>query len=172
AHIYGKNKVAAESFTAGGQAYVRYPALLKRRGDWSFTEGINHTLLHVFITQPYEERNPGVNAGFGTEFNRKNTWFSMGKAFIDYIRRCNFLLQQGKPVNDIAYFIGEDAPKMTGVRDPELPAGYSYDYINAEVILQRLSVRDGRLTLPDGMSYRMLVLPKLQTMRPEVLQKI
>ncbi|GEP97229.1 glycosyl hydrolase [Chitinophaga cymbidii] len=172
AHIYGKNKVAAESFTAGGQAYVRYPALLKRRGDWSFTEGINHTLLHVFITQPYEERNPGVNVGFGTEFNRKNTWFSMGKAFIDYIRRCNFLLQQGKPVNDIAYFIGEDAPKMTGVRDPELPAGYSYDYINAEVILQRLSVQNGRLTLPDGMSYRMLVLPKLQTMRPEVLQKI
>lgn len=172
AHIYGKNKVAAESFTAGGMAYARYPAVLKRRGDWSFTEGINHTLLHVFITQPYEERNPGVNAGFGTEFNRKNTWFSQGKAFVDYIRRCNFLLQQGKPVNDIAYFIGEDAPKMTGVRDPELPAGYSYDYINAEVILQRLSVQDGRLTLPDGMSYRLLVLPKLQTMRPEVLQKI
>lgn len=172
AHIYGKNRVAAESFTAGGQAYVRYPALLKRRGDWSFTEGINHTLLHVFITQPYEDRNPGVAANFGTEFNRKNTWFSMGKAFFDYIRRCNFLLQQGKPVNDIAYFIGEDAPKMTGIRDPELPAGYSYDYINAEAILQRLSVKNGRLTLPDGMSYRLLVLPKLKTMRPEVLQKI
>jgi hypothetical protein len=172
AHIYGKTRVAAESFTAGGQSFARYPALLKRRGDWSFTEGINHTLLHVFITQPYEDRNPGVNAGFGTEFNRKNTWFYQGKAFVDYIRRCNYLLQQGKPVNDIAYFIGEDAPKMTGVRNPELPKGYSYDYINAEVIMNRLQVKAGKLVLPDGMSYRLLVLPQLETMRPELLQKI
>lgn len=172
AHIYGKTRVAAESFTAGGNAYGRYPALLKRRGDWSFTEGINHSLLHVFIEQPYDDREPGVNAGFGTEFNRKNTWFYQGKAFIDYIRRCNYLLQQGKAVNDIAYFIGEDAPKMTGVRNPELPKGYSYDYINAEVILERLRVKDGRLVLPDGMSYRLLVLPQLETMRPELLEKI
>jgi hypothetical protein len=172
AHIYGKNKVAAESFTAGGQAYVRYPALLKKRGDWSFTEGINHTLLHVFIHQPYEERNPGLNVGFGTEFNRKNTWFYQGRAFVDYLRRCNFILQQGKPLNDIAYFIGEDAPKMTGIRNPELPHGYSYDYINAEVILQRLSVKDGWFVLPDGVRYRLLVLPELETMRPELLEKL
>ena len=172
AHIYGKTKVSAESFTAAGLAYQRYPALLKKRGDWSFTEGINNTLLHVFIEQPYEDRNPGVNAGFGTEFNRKNTWFFQGKAFVDYVRRCNFLLQQGKPVDDVAYFIGEDAPKMTGIRDPELPKGYQFDYINAEVIENRLSVKDGRLVLPDGMSYRLLVLPPLQTMRPELLRKL
>ncbi|CAL1519801.1 glycosyl hydrolase [Chitinophaga sp. MM2321] len=172
AHIYGKTKVSAESFTAGGLPYQRYPALLKKRGDWSFTEGINNTLLHVYIEQPYEDRNPGVNAGFGTEFNRKNTWFFMGKAFIDYIRRCNLLLQQGKPVNDVAYFIGEDAPKMTGTRDPALPAGYGFDYINAEVIETRLQVKDGRLVLPDGMEYRVLVLPKLTTMRPALLRKL
>jgi hypothetical protein len=171
AHIYGKTKVTAESFTAGGQAYVGYPALLKKRGDWSFTEGVNNTLLHVFIEQPYADKKPGVNAGFGTEFNRNNTWFYQGKAFIDYLRRCNFLLQQGKPVIDVAYFIGEDAPKMTGIRDPELPAGYQFDYINAEAI-SRLSVKDGRLVLPDGLSYRLLVLPPSETMRPGVLLKI
>ncbi len=126
----------------------------------------------MFIEQPYEEVNPGVNAGFGTEFNRKNTWFYQGKAFIDYIRRCNYLLLQGKPVNDVAYFISEDAPKMTGIRDPELPAGYSYDYINVEVLMERVTVKNGNLVLPDGMQYRMLVLPKLETMRPELLQKI
>lgn len=172
AHIYGKTKVAAESFTAAGLGYQRYPALLKKRGDWSFTEGINNTLLHVFITQPYADKVPGVNAGFGTEFNRNNTWFGQSKAFIDYLRRCMFMLQQGKPVNDVAYFIGEDAPKMTGVRNPELPQGYSYDYINAEVLNTRISVREGRLVLPDGMSYRLLVLPQLETMRPELLRKI
>lgn len=172
AHIYGKNRVAAESFTAGGEAYARYPALLKKRGDWSFTEGINHTLLHVYIHQPYEDRNPGVNAGFGTEFNRKNTWFYHSRPFVDYLRRCNFMLQQGKPVADVAYFIGEDAPKMTGITEPALPPGYSFDYINAEVICDRLTVKDGKLVLPGGVSYRLLVLPPLKTMRPELLRKI
>jgi hypothetical protein len=172
AHIYGVNRVYAESFTSNAKAYSLYPALLKKRGDWSFTEGINHVLLHVYIHQPYEDRNPGMNAWYGTEFNRKNTWFEKSKIWIDYLRRNMFLLQQGKPINDVAYFIGEDAPKMTGVRDPELPKGYSYDYINAEVILKRLSVRDGKLVLPDGTSYRLLVLPALKTMRPLVLKKI
>lgn len=171
AHIYGKTIVSAESFTAAGLAYARYPGILKKRGDWAYTEGINNTLLHVFITQPYDSL-PGVNAGFGTEFNRNNTWFFQGKAFVDYIRRCSYLLQQGKAVNDVAYFISEDAPKMTGIRDPELPLGYSYDYINAEVLLERVKVKNGDLVLPDGMSYHMLVLPKLETMRPELLKKI
>jgi len=75
-------------------------------------------------------------------------------------------------VADVAYFIGEDAPKMTGDTDPALPAGYSYDYINSEVINTRVKVVDGRLVLPDGMSYKMLVLPKLKTIRPELLAKI
>ncbi|HEY5393047.1 MAG TPA: glycosyl hydrolase, partial [Hanamia sp.] len=78
----------------------------------------------------------------------------------------------GSYIADVAYFIGEDAPKMTGTRDPELPKGYSYDYMNAEVIENRMHVKDGRLTLTDGMNYGILVLPKLKTMRPEVLKKI
>ncbi len=172
AHIYGKRLVSAESFTSAGQAYRRYPAMLKKRGDWSYTEGINQVVLHLYIHQPYEDRNPGINAWFGTEFNRKNTWFRQSKHWIDYQRRCMFMLRRGLPVNDVCYFIGEDVPKMTGVRIPELPPGYSYDYINAEVILDRLTVKDGLLVLPDGMSYRLMVLPPLETMRPEVLKKI
>ena len=73
---------------------------------------------------------------------------------------------------DVAYFIGEDAPKMTGSIDPQLPTGYSFDFINAEVLLTRATVKDGRLTLPDGMKYRLLVLPNQKSMRPEVLKKI
>lgn len=174
AHIYGKGKVSAESFTSSGAGlvYARYPLLLKAKADWSFTEGINNTLLHVYIHQPDTTTYPGINAWFGTEFNRKNTWFYKGKSFIDYIRRCNYMLQQGHPVIDVAYFIGEDAPKMTGIRHPALPGGFQFDYINAEVIETKLTVRDGYLVLPDGMRYRVLVLPPLQTMRPALLRKI
>ncbi|MCO5237205.1 MAG: glycoside hydrolase family 2 [Chitinophagaceae bacterium] len=172
AHIYGKRKVSAESFTAAGKTFARYPALMKQRGDRFFTEGINNTLLHVYIHQPYEDKRPGVNAWFGNEFNRFNTWYDDMDMFIAYLKRCNFMLQQGTYVADVAYFIGEDAPKMTGITDPPLPKGYSFDYINAEVIETRLSVKDGRFVLPDGLSYKILVLPKLETMRPELLKKI
>ena len=172
AHTYGKTKVWSESYTSAGNAYGRYPATLKRRGDWSYTEGVNATLLHVYIHQPYEDRTPGIDAWWGVEFNRHNSWYPHLDLFTDYLKRANYMLQQGLDVADVAYFIGEDAPKMTGVRNPEIPKGYSYDYINAEVILRDLAVKDGRLVLPHGTSYRILVLPPLETMRPEVLQKI
>lgn len=171
-HIYGKTKISAESFTCGGNPYTRYPAVMKQRGDRFFTEGINNTLLHVYIAQPYESKEPGVNAPFGNEFNRLNTWFSHLDLFTAYLKRVNYMLQQGLNVADVAYFIGEDAPKMTGITDPELPQGYQFDYINAEVIERDLFVKDGYLTLPHGTQYRLLVLPKLETMRPELIKKI
>ena len=172
AHIYGKTKVWAESCTSGGPVFSRYPNIMKQRLDRFFTEGINSTLLHVYIHQAYEDKDPGMAAWFGNEFNRKNTWFDHMDVFGTYLKRCNLMLQQGLYVADVAYFIGEDAPKMTGVCTPALPRGYSFDYMNAEVILTRSSVKDGKLTLPDGMQYSLLVLPELETMRPEVLEKI
>lgn len=172
AHIYGKRKVWVESCTAGGKAFARYPKVMKQRVDRFFTEGINATLLHLYIQQYADSVYPGLNAPFGNEFNRKNTWFSQMPVFSDYLKRCNYMLQQGLYVADVAYFIGEDTPKMTGKCSPELPQGYSYDYINAEVLLNRAIVKDHKLILPDGMQYRLLVLPELETMRPEVLKKL
>ena len=171
AHIYGKPVVWAEAFT-GGPAFINTPRDLKARGDWSFCEGINQFVLHVYIHQPADEKLPGVNAWFGTEFNRNNTWFEQSKAWIDYLRRCSVMLQAGKHVADVAYFIGEDTPKMTGLRQPDLPAGCDFDYINADAIENRLALKDGRFVLPDGMSYRLLVLPESLTMRPELLKKL
>jgi hypothetical protein len=171
-NTYGGNTiVSAEAFT-GGPPFQNAPAQLKARGDWAFSEGINHFVLHVCIHQPWEERMPGMNAPWGTEFNRHNTWFEQGKSWIDYLRRSGWLLQQGTRVVDVAYFIGEDTPKMTGTRDPELPPGRDFDYINAEVIENQLTVENGRLTLPHGTSYEVLVLPRQETMRPELLRKI
>lgn len=171
-HIYGKTRISAESFTSGDGGYHRCPADYKQRADRFFCEGINSTLLHLYIHQPYDRRDPGINAWFGNEFNRKNTWFPHMDLFVKYLKRVNFMLQQGLNVADAAYFIGEDAPKMTGVTDPALPAGYQFDYINAEVLLRDAGVKNGRLILPHGTQYRVLVLPPQTTMRPEVLERI
>lgn len=172
AHIYGKKTTSAECFTAARRTYVRHPAMLKKRGDWSLTEGINHHVLHLYIHQPDNNKVPGTNAWFSTEFNRHNTWFKQGKAYFNYLRRAQHLLQQGNYVADVCYFIGEDAPIMTGATNPELPKGYSFDYINAEVIMNSMSVKDGKLVLSHGVSYSMMVLPPLENMRPELLAKL
>lgn len=171
-HVYGKNEVFAESYTAGGNYFKWYPAKLKQKGDWSYTEGINSVIMHVYIHQPYEERMPGVNAWFGIEFNRHNTWFDLSKGWIDYQRRCCYMLRQGVPVRDLCVFIGDDAPQMNYWIDPELSAGYSFDLINSDAIVNRLKVENGKLVLPSGLSYSALVLPPLETMRPEVLTAI
>lgn len=149
-HIYGKNKISAESFTSGGRPFECYPATMKQRGDRFFTEGVNNTLLHVYISQPSDGRVPGVNAFFSSEFNRLNTWYSQLDLFTSYLKRVNYMLQQGLNVADVAYFIGEDTPKMTGITEPALPKGFQFDYINAEVIERDLFVKDGLLTLPHG----------------------
>lgn len=172
AHIHGKRDVWAECFTAAGNSFGRYPYLMKQRGDRFFTEGINSVLLHVFIHQPYEDRFPGMNAWFGNEFNRNNTWYGQMHVFMDYLKRNSFILKQGSYVADVAYFIGEDTPKMTGVCDPVLPRGYSFDYINGEVLHKYSRVKDGKLVLNSGMEYSVLVLPRLTTMRPEMLERI
>ncbi|MCR8556723.1 glycoside hydrolase family 2 [Mucilaginibacter sp. BJC16-A38] len=172
AHIYGKIKVSSESFTSADNSWRAYPGMLKPRGDRFFTDGVNNTLLHVFIHQPDSTAKPGISAWFGTEFNRANTWFFDMDIFLKYLKRCNLMLQQGQYVADVAYFIGEDAPRLMGGTDPALPKGYSFDYINGDVIKNKLSVKNGKLMLPNGISYSILVLPKLTTIRPELLSKI
>ncbi len=171
-HIYGKTKIWAESNTCAGAPYSRSPVNMKKRTDRFFADGINNTLLHLFVEQP-DERVPGFNAWFGNEFNRHNSWFTQLDLYVMYLKRVNYMLQQGLNVADVAYFIGEDAPKMTGAVDPAIPSGYQYDFINAEVLKETTSVdANGLLTLPHGTQYKLLVLPKLDSMRPELLARI
>lgn len=173
AHIYGKKLTSSETSTSAGPSFVRTPASLKQRMDRFFTYGVNNTVLHLYISQPSTDRLPGSNAWFGTEFNRNNTWFSQMDLYTRYIKRCNYMMRQGWYQADVAYFIGEDAPRMVGIMEPQLPAGYQYEHMNAEVIMRDMNVKDGMLTLPHGVKFKVLVLPRrLKTMRPELLEKI
>ena len=171
-HIYGKRRIWAESNTSGGPAYSRSPIDMKQRTDRFFTEGINATLLHLYIEQADLDRYPGINAWFGNEFDAHNTWYSHMDLFTSYVKRCNYMLQQGLNMADVAYLIGEDAPKMTGEQAPALPKGYQFDYINAEVLMLGANVAQGNIVLPHGTTYRVLVLPPIDNMRPELLEKI
>src|SRR5437868_5624098 len=132
-----------------------------RQGDREFCMGINRYVFHRYAHQP-DDRKPGMTMGpWGINFERTNTWWEPGRAWITYLSRCQYMLQRGLQVADIVYYYGEDTPReLSGDRlKPEPPKGWDFDACNRDVLMNRMSARDGRIVLPDGMSYRMLVLP-------------
>jgi hypothetical protein len=162
AHIYGKNLVGAESFTAGeDQAHWQNdPYAQKTLGDLMFCQGVNRYYFHRYAMQPWTNRWPGMTMGpWGFNFERTVTWWTQGKAWIDYITRCEFLLQQGSRVVDAAYFDGQSAPVEMPEGNPPLPRGYDYDAVDADVLMNGATLKNGRLTLASGASYAMLILP-------------
>lgn len=97
----------------------------------------------------------------GQYFNRNETWAEQAGPWVDYLSRSSYLLQQGRFVGDVAYFYGEEAP-LTGLFGTQLatdlPTGYGFDFVNADVVLNHLKVVDNALTTPSGMRYRVLYL--------------
>ncbi len=174
-HIYGKKIAGAEAFTSAPPEgrWLDTPALLKRWGDGAFVEGINQFTFHRFAHQPWLNRAPGMTMmAFGTQLERTNTWWEQGAAWIKYLTRCQYLLQQGPYIADIAYFVGENSPTGCPPPTPGIPAGYHYDLCDTDAVMHLMSVKEGRICLPSGASYKLLLLPPGVEMTPAFLQKI
>ncbi|MCD6350862.1 MAG: discoidin domain-containing protein [Armatimonadetes bacterium] len=178
AHTWGKKYVGAESFTASAQngGWRNYPYRLKPLGDLIYCGGVNRFIFHRYAHQPWLNLRPGMTMGpHGFHFDWPITWWKQAPAWLSYLTRCQYLLQSGLFVADLLYFNGESGPNglpgRGGLR-PRPPEGYDYDGCDREVLLQRVSVRDGRLVLPDGMSYAVLVLPPERWMTPAVAAKV
>ncbi|MTV36995.1 glycosyl hydrolase [Duganella radicis] len=177
AHVYGQKLVAAESLTSAFTPWAYGPADLRPMIDLEFVSGINRPVIHTSVHQPSDDKKPGLSLEmFGQYFNRHETWADMAKPWIDYLARSSYLLQQGRFVADVAYFYGEDAPlvglyQTTPVADA--PSRYAYDFVNAEIVLDKLSVRDQRLVADSGASYRVLYLGgSSRTMTLAMLQRL
>jgi hypothetical protein len=167
-HTWGKRIVAAEAFTGQPQYGWRVaPFDLKTTGDRAFSEGVNRVVLHAAAHQPWPHLKPGMTMGWwGTQFGPGQTWWEHGgPEWIAYLSRCQFLLQQGKFVADLC-FLGR------GHDRPALPPGYNADVIGERALLERMEIREGRWSLPDGMSYRVLVLPAAAHLPVEILRKV
>jgi len=171
-HVYGKRIIGAESFTAGDQERWReYPGSLKALGDTAFCEGINRFVFHRYALQPWaEDRRPGMMMGpWGQHYERTETWWNETPDWHRYLARCQFLLRQGLFVADICYLQPERPPHSFEAHPRK---GYDYDECGADVVFNRMSVTNGLITLPDGMSYRLLVLPSTGQMTPPLLRRI
>ncbi len=177
AHINGLRWAAAESFTSVPQnaSWKNDPFGVKALGDKHFCLGLNRIVFHRYAHQPFTDKYPGVSMGpWGLNFERTQTWWEQARAWIEYIARCQWMLSQGQFVADVCYFYGEGAPNTLPDRQglrPAIPAGFDYDGCDAETF-QKMEVRDGRLTLPGGMSYGLLVLAEADRMTPRTLAKV
>ena len=216
AHLYGKPIVQAEAFTELREAWDESPAMLKTLQDRNYALGINRFVFHVFTHNPWPDRKPGMTlGGVGTFLQRDQTWWPQANAWIDYTQRCQWLLQQGGPVADIAVFTGDELPRravlperlvatLPGLFGPERvkseairtrnqdepttkapngvvhsanitdPAdwsdplhGYAFDSFNPDALLRLATVKNGRITLPGGASYAVLVLPGATPLNPD-----
>ena len=161
AHIYGQNLVAAESMTSIQNAFSWHPEKLKRTADLEMASGLNRFVIHTSVHQPLDDKKPGFSLGpFGQYFTRQETWAEPAKAWVDYLGRSCYLLQQGKPVVDVLYYYGENnnITQAFANKLPAIPAGYAFDFANATVLKEALRVESGKLVTPSGQQYQMLVV--------------
>ncbi len=180
AHTGGKRIMAAEAFTSlDTEAWRAYPASMKPLGDWAFAAGVNRIVFHRYQNQAGMTMRPGMTMGpFGVHWERTQTWWDMVPAYHEYLSRCQFMLRRGLPVADVCFLVAEGAPHVfrppaSALRgDPPAPAGPAFDGCPPETLMASAEVENGRVVFPDGMSYRVLVLPERETMTPALLEKV
>ncbi len=180
-HVFGHNIIGQETFTAdSNEKWQGHPAVVKDIGDWTFCEGINRFVFHRYAMQPWTNPHyaPGMSMGpWGLHYERTETWWHITKPWHDYVARCCYLLRQGHFVADVCYMQPEGAPQAfnspdNGPGNPPRRPGYNYDGCPAEAVLNHMEYKHGRLVLPGGMRYRILVLPDSPTMTPQLLKKL
>jgi hypothetical protein len=183
AHLTGAPVVAAESFTADSrEAWKKFPGNMKNQGDWAFSIGINRLIYHTFAHKPYgDQLRPGVTMGpYGVHWDRGQIWWPLASGYHRYITRCQYILSQGKPVADILYLTPEGAPQVflpphsavEGTSVMPDKKGYSFDGCSPAYFIKYASVIDNMIVFPGGASYKILVIPDVSTMTPELLIKI
>jgi hypothetical protein len=173
-HIYEKRFFASEGPTIVGPIYERAPQELKSTLDKAFYTGVNRLCWHTYTSSPDEYGLPGIEYFAGVHLNRHVTWWKQSKAMVSYIDRCQELLSAGLPKADVLGYIGSGVP-LYGFLDSDrkdIPQGYQWDMCNSDVLVNRATVRNGRICLPGGTSYAMLALSDQDNLPFATLKKI
>ncbi|WP_418264912.1 glycosyl hydrolase [Flavobacterium faecale] len=178
ARIYGKNVVSAEAFTALPEVnWKSHPGLMKISGDIAWTHGINEFMFHRFAHQANTNVVPGMTmAGWGSHIDRTQTWWdNAGKSWFKYLARGQYMLRKGNPVSDLLVFVGDGTPSSSYKANsisPKLPDYVNFDNINADALVNRITVKGNKMVLPNGISYYMLNLKNMKEVKLSTLRKI
>lgn len=174
ARLYGKPRVAAESFTSFSLTWDEHMEMLKEYTDYHFIEGVTHNVFHTYTHNPqigFLPPGTSMGAAIGTPFLRGQTWWRYMREFTTYLARCSYMLERGHSVSDVLWYLGDEISHKPD-QEHDFPAGNKYDYCNPDVLLNRLSVKDGKVVTPEGLSYRFIWIPENKRMRPETLERL
>ena len=172
--LYGKPRVAAEAFTSFNLSWDEHWDMLKEVTNINCIEGVTHFVFHTYTHNPRTDfLPPGTSFGsnIGTPFLRGQTWWKHMPEFTSYLSRCTYLLERGKPVSDVLWYLGDEINHKPDQNAP-FPEGFKYDYCNPDILLNRLSVRNGMIITPEDIRYRILWLPDNLRMLPQTLEKL
>lgn len=174
AHIYGKRFVAAEGPTSIGPHWERPPKDCKNDIDRIFCSGVNRIVWHTYTASPDEYGEPGNEYFAGTHLNRHATWWKESKSFVEYMNRVSSVLSKGLFRADALYYYGDDAPNFIFLKEEvnDLGKGYDWDKCSFDVLMNDVKIKDGMIFLPDGMNYKILVLPNATSIKAELLVKL
>ena len=174
ARMYGKPRVSAESFTSFVLTWDEHLSMLREVANQNMIEGVTHTVFHTYTHNPDPDHYfPGSSFGsaIGTPFLRGQTWWPFMRHFNTYLARCAFMLERGRPVSSVLWYLGDETEQKPDQYAP-FPEGYKYDYCNTDALLHRISVKDGRWVTPEGISYDLLWIPKRGRLLPETLKRL
>lgn len=171
-HIYEKGIVEEEAFTSN-QHWQEGPFDMKPLGDRAFCEGMNRVVFHGFSHNITGSGYPGFVYHAGTHFNDKRVWWPKVKPFVDYLSRISAIAQKTNFVSDVVWYYGDKVPNSATPKNTHFKVGPGYDYevINTEVLLNNLSVKNGKLALANGAEFSVLAMENEEFINPKVLLK-
>jgi len=171
-HIYGKTRISAEAFTSFWLTWDEHFWQLKENANRHMAQGITHEVFHTYTHNPKADTMvPGTSFGsnIGTPFLRGQTWWKYMPQFTKYLARCTYMLERGVPSMDVLWYLGDDMDHKPDQRPDYMP-GFNYDYCNRDALLHRISVKNGRIVTPEGLTYSVIWWPVADVVSPETLE--
>ena len=187
AQLYGRKFASTESFSATNTSgrWQTHPAICKIQGDMAYVAGINRLVFHSYAHQPWDFDTPGVTMGrWGFHFNRHNTLWNNFSDWITYLSRSQFMLQQGQVVSDILFIANENAPTPSTIdstapaakghleMENSVPNGYHANEIDPKSFRELVEVKNGKIIMPDGLEFSLLVAKNTKLTHVEQLEKL
>lgn len=172
-HLYNKPMLAAEACTQVGVQWNEHPFSVKYLIDYNFAKGVNHLVFHTFSHTPQTNVYPGSSFGgnIGFPLVRQQTWWKYMHDWTDYLTRNQYMLQQGEYVADVLWYYGDQFERPPFDLD-YFPKGYRFDYLNAEILQEKLSIIDNKIHVKDAGNYRVILLRESKDMLLSTAQKL
>ena len=193
AHVAGHRLVSSETATWLDEHFNVTLAQVKSIVDRQILAGVNHVFFHGTAYSPADAAWPGWLFYASTQLNPQNPIWRDLPALNAYITRCQSVLQDSVPDNDVLlywplhdawhndkglrmevrvhngrdWFYGHPIGDAAAMLDK---SGYAFDYVSDHGLANCRS-RDGRLQAPGG-DYRVVVVPRAEHMPLATLNKL